>query len=128
MPTIRPHAIRTALIATAFAAGAAFLLPGAAAAAPTDHPLLNTTCTFAQVDAAMHKITPDLAERLDANPERKGKVAEFFGKSADERKAFLAQKLAENPGAKQFLQQGDHPRAAEAAAKAREIADTCHQY
>jgi hemophore-related protein len=126
--TIRTYAVRTALIATAFAAGAAFLLPGAAAAAPTDHPLLNTTCTFAQVDAAMHHVTPDLAKRLDEHPDRKAKVAEFFSKSPEERKEFLRQKLDEHPQAREQFRQSDHPRAGEFMAKAKEIAETCHQY
>ncbi len=58
-------------IAAAGTLAAAALVPGIASADPADTDsarLVNSTCSFAQIDAAMHDVTPQLAARLDQHP------------------------------------------------------------
>ena len=79
-------------IAAAGALAAAVLVPGIASADPADSDsarLVNSTCSFAQIDAAMHDVTPQLAARLDQAPERKAQLADFFSKSPADRQAVL---------------------------------------
>ncbi|MCX5042235.1 hemophore-related protein [Aldersonia sp. NBC_00410] len=129
MTTTRTRFARAALTTAGLAVAGAFLLPGTASAAPADNPLLQTTCSFAQVDAAAHHVAPHLAQRLDAHPDRKAKVAQFFDKTPAERAEAAQQFLDKHPQAKQRIEDGkSHPRFGEFKDKARQIADTCHNY
>ncbi|MBJ8344188.1 hemophore-related protein [Antrihabitans sp. YC2-6] len=133
MKSPRKTLVRSSLTAAALAlAGTALVVtPATAAADPASPagPLLETTCSFEQIDAAMHVTTPQLAQRLDENPERKAQVEAFFELPVAERQGALEQFLA----AHQRLQERreelrNSPRADEFQAKAQEIADTCHNY
>ena len=116
---------RTALTVGALTAlAAALLAPGVAAADPDADagPLLDTTCSFAQIDAAVHDVAPEFAGRLDADPDRKARLQAFFDRTPDERRAIVDRFLQNHPNI------ADDPRSDEFAAKAREVADTCHNY
>ncbi|MGV9675049.1 hemophore-related protein [Nocardia sp. NPDC003482] len=123
---------RTRFALTTLAAGAltgvAVLLPGAASAAPMDQlaPLLNSTCSFAQVDAALHDQAPQLASALDANPNAKAQLKAAFDQPIDQRRAQAEQYLAEHPD--QVQQAQNDPRAAQAQQLIQRLADTCANY
>ncbi|MGN2641260.1 hemophore-related protein [Nocardia takedensis] len=125
----RTRGARVALALGAIAA-AALLAPGTAAAQPGPHgKLIETDCTFAQIDAALHATAPDFAARLDAHPGRKAKFAEFFALPVEQRRARVEQRFAEHPDARQKFEE----RRGEGKAKIlREtldtLADTCHNY
>jgi hemophore-related protein len=124
--------LRSRLAGTVAAAGGltvavALLIPGVAAADPTDlmAPLLNSTCSFDQVDRALHAKNPQLAQMLDANPNQKGMLKQQFDKPPAQRRAEVQQYLAQHPEAKNA--QND-PRAGAMEQTIQAVADTCHSY
>ncbi|MBH0776904.1 hemophore-related protein [Nocardia bovistercoris] len=121
---------RAALAVGAAAAAAALLAPGTALAQPgVGGALIETTCTFAQVDAAMHASAPELAARLDAHPDRKAKIQEFLALPVDQRRARVQQGLAEHPGARERIQERkDSPEGQALREKLGVVANTCHNY
>ncbi|MFH5232310.1 hemophore-related protein [Antrihabitans spumae] len=129
-----PRMIRMlpAVLATSAAlATGALLAPGTAVADPASAagPLLQTTCSFDQIDAALHDRAPQVANNLDANPDRKDMLRQFFALPVDQRQAALDAYLAANPDLQaQRDQLRSGPYADQIAAKAAEIADTCHSY
>ncbi|MTL16633.1 hemophore-related protein [Nocardia seriolae] len=114
--------------AGAVAAVALALAPATASAAPADlvAPLLNSTCSFAQVDAALHDKAPALASFLDANPDTKAELKAKFDLSPAQRQAELDQYLKDNPDAAN--QAAADPRAGGIAAAIQQVADSCHNY
>ncbi|MTE11361.1 hemophore-related protein [Nocardia aurantiaca] len=114
--------------AGAVAAVALTLAPATASASPADlvAPLLNSTCTFTQVDAALHDKAPALAQFLDQNPDTKAELKAKFDQSPAERQAELDQYLKDNPDAAD--QAAADPRAGGIAAAIQQVADTCHNY
>lgn len=116
------------LTVAGLAAGAALLVPGTASADPTElvAPLLNSTCSFAQVDAALHDKAPQLASILDANPDQKAELQAKFDQPVEQRRAEFQQYLAQHPDEAQRAQQD--PRAAGLSRTIQEVADSCHNY
>lgn len=111
--------------------GAALALafaPATASASPTDliAPLVDSTCTFAQVDAALHAKAPALASFLDSNPDTKAKLQAEFEQTPDQRRAAIDAYLRDNPDAAN--QAASDPRASGVAAAIQQVADTCHDY
>ncbi|NKY84084.1 hemophore-related protein [Nocardia veterana] len=116
------------LTVAGLAAGAALLVPGTASADPTElvAPLLNSTCSFAQVDAALHDKAPQLASILDANPDQKAELQAKFDQPVEQRRAEFQQYLAQHPDEAQRAQQD--PRAAGLSRTIQEVAGSCHNY
>ncbi|MFD7846479.1 hemophore-related protein [Nocardia sp. NPDC059764] len=114
--------------AGAVAAVALAFAPATASASPADlvAPLLNSTCSFAQVDAALHDKSPMLAQYLDQNPGYKAELKAKFDLSPAERQAELDQYLRDNPDAAD--QAASDPRAGGIAAAIQQVADSCHNY
>lgn len=117
---------RTPLIA-AFAglATAGFLFSAGTAAAHPHKGLLDTTCSFSQVQAAAQEHNPELA----ANATRMGKIEQLLSLPAEERQA-QAQQNREN-------RSGDRTRNADwkntpegqaRMAAMQNVFDSCHQY
>ena len=124
--------LRSRLAGTVAAAGgltvaAALLIPGVAAADPTDlmAPLLNSTCSFDQVDRALHAKDPQLAQMLDANPDQKAMLKKEFDQPPAQRRAEVQQYLSQHPEAKNA--QND-PRAGSMQQTIQSVADACHNY
>ncbi|OBA67408.1 hypothetical protein A5780_11315 [Nocardia sp. 852002-20019_SCH5090214] len=118
----------TTLTAAGLATGAALLVPATASAGPTElvAPLLNSTCSFAQVDAALHDKAPQLASILDNNPDQKAELKAKFDQPVEQRRAEFQQYLAQHPDEAQRAQQD--PRAASLSSTIQEVADSCHNY
>ncbi|MEC3913490.1 hemophore-related protein [Nocardia sp. CDC160] len=128
MNFIRIRRAGVLLGAGAAAAVALALAPATASASPADlvAPLLNSTCTFNQVDAALHDKAPALASFLDQNPSYKDELRAKFELSPAERQAELDQYLKDNPDAAN--QAASDPRAGGIAAAIQQVADSCHNY
>ncbi|MBF6062187.1 hemophore-related protein [Nocardia terpenica] len=107
---------------------AALLIPGTASADPAElaAPLLNSTCTFDQVDAALRDKAPQLASALDADPEQKGKLKQMFDQPVEHRRAQAQAYLSQHPD--QARQAENDPRAAGIGQTLRAVADSCHNY
>ncbi|MBU3061287.1 hemophore-related protein [Nocardia sp. NEAU-G5] len=128
MTTLRSRLAGTVAAAGGLAVAAALLFPGVAAADPTDlmAPLLNSTCSFDQVDRALHAKDPQLAQMLDANPSQKAMLKQQFDQPPAQRKAEVQQYLAQHPEAKQQAQ--NSPQAGSMQQTIQAVADSCHNY
>ncbi|NQE70637.1 hemophore-related protein [Nocardia gamkensis] len=121
--------VRATLALGGLLAAGALLVPATASAQPRPGGLLETTCSFAQLDAAVHAQFPDLAARLDAHPDRKAKLQEFLSLPVEQRKQRAREFLDKHPEAKGRLEERrDSPQAQEHRDKMRVLAETCHNY
>ena len=121
----------TMIAAAGFAVIGAFVAPAAASADPIDlvGPLVNSTCSFAQIDAALHATAPDVAADLDQYPDRKAQLENFFSLPIAQRQSMIQMFLANNPdAAAQGEAAANGPQSADIKQKAQKIADTCHNY
>ncbi|MBO0854211.1 MAG: hemophore-related protein [Nocardia sp.] len=123
----RPR-LTAAAVACSGLVGAALLIPGTATADTTTMvaPLLNSTCSFAQVDAALHAKNPQLASMLDANPNQKAQLKAKFDEPVQQRQAEFRQYLAQHPDQARQAQQD--PRAGGVSQTIQQVADSCHNY
>ncbi|MBL1077676.1 hemophore-related protein [Nocardia sp. 2] len=128
MSLVRNRRIATALGAGALATIAFALVPATASAGPLDlaAPLLNSTCSFAQVDAALHDKAPALASILDQNPDQKAELKAKFDQPVEQRQAEFQAYLRDNPGVAD--QANTNPNANGIAAAIQQVADSCHNY
>lgn len=96
---------------------------GIAAAAPTADigPLINSTCSFSQIDGALHRVAPDTAARLDADPIDKALLQGAFNQPPAQRRAAFQLLLGQRPQ----LTPGGGP---EFNAKLRQVVNSCHSY
>ncbi|WP_024800688.1 hemophore-related protein [Nocardia sp. BMG51109] len=129
MTSLRARLTGTVLTVGGLATTAALLLPGTAAAAdPTEMlaPLLNSDCTFDQIDAALHAENPNVASALDSNPQQKQMLQQQFDQPVEQRRAAVQQYLNEHPEATQ--QAENDPRAEAARQTIQNVANSCHNY
>ncbi|MEV6774470.1 hemophore-related protein [Nocardia sp. NPDC051030] len=128
MSFVRNRRTGAVLGAGAIATLAVALLPGTASAAPSDlvAPLLNSTCTFTQVDAALHAKAPALASLLDQNPAQKAELQAKFDQPLAQRQAEFDAYVRDNPDAANSAT--SDPRAGGIAASIQAVADSCHDY
>ncbi|MFI6997540.1 hemophore-related protein [Nocardia sp. NPDC050175] len=117
-----------ALAAGGLATVAVLLSPAIASAGPMElaGPLLNSDCTFAQVDAALHAKAPQLAKMLDDNPSQKAELQRKFDQPVEQRRAELQRAIDANPDAAQQAQ--NDPRFAQLSGTIQAVADSCHNY
>lgn len=100
-----------------------------ASAEPGDGPLVQTSCSYPQLEAALQVEAPDLSARLAQNAEAQTKLQAFFALPVDQRKLRIQQKLAENPDWQAKIDaKRNTPEGQEKVQLARRIADTCHNY
>ncbi|MFD3747582.1 hemophore-related protein [Nocardia sp. NPDC058633] len=97
MPQRTP--VRIGLV-TGFTALAAASTIGVAAAAPAErsHPILDTTCSVEQIEAAALVHAPALAARMAQHPEHREKLAELLAKTPEQRRAAVEQRHGEHAG------------------------------
>lgn len=131
MPLVHKYALTALAVAVS---GAALFGVGTAAAdtpLPLNGPLVNSTCSFGQLDRALHAEAPDIAAKLDANPDRKAKLQQLFDQPVDQRKAAITQFLTAHPDKVAQMQQhaaADPAKAGKAKAMMDQLAQTCHNY
>ncbi|WP_433602587.1 hemophore-related protein [Nocardia sp. CA-135953] len=130
MTYTRTGFVRTAVALGGLLAAGALLVPGTASAQPgIGGGLIETTCSFAQVDAAIHAEAPKLAERLDSHPDRKAKLQEFLGLPVEQRKQRAQQWIDNHPNARTKIEEKrNSPEGQQRIDKLRQIANTCHNY
>jgi hemophore-related protein len=119
------------LIVGGFAAVAVMAGTGTSVAGPLDSPLVNSTCTFGQIDRALHAERPDLAARLDAHPQHRAMLEQLFNQPVPQRREQIQRYMQQHPDRVAQMQRWDsaHPQAAPArAALDNQLATTCHNY
>ncbi|MFD4444149.1 hemophore-related protein [Nocardia sp. NPDC058519] len=114
--------VRTALV-IGLAALATMGTIGMAAAAPADrtHPMLDTTCSLEQIEAAALAHAPDLAAKLAQHPEHRAKLAELLSKTPEERRIAVQQRQGAHAGHRTGEHAGQH-------AGMREVFEVCGNY
>ncbi|WP_066898488.1 hemophore-related protein [Mycolicibacterium houstonense] len=91
------------------------LSAGAASAQPDFSGVVNTTCTYDQVIAALNAQRPDLAQQFNTSPFAQGALRNFLASGPVERQRTVAQLQAS-------------PAAAEYFGPINSIASTCNNY
>ncbi|MEU4813831.1 hemophore-related protein [Nocardia fluminea] len=96
---------------------------GAATASPTDrsHPLLDTTCSLEQIEAATAALAPDLAAQMAEHPEHRAALAALLSKSPQERRAMIEQRHGEHGGRHDGERADQH-------ARMLEVLEVCGSY
>jgi hemophore-related protein len=88
----RTMTVAIALLGLGSVAGA-----GVASAQPDLSPLINTTCSYQQVTAALGAQAPDLAAELSKYPPAQAKLQRFLAAPVDARQTMVQQALAAHP-------------------------------
>ena len=102
---------------------------GIASAEPGDGPLIQTTCSYAQIVAALRVEAPDAAARLDKRPDAQAKLQGFIALPVDQRKQRLQERLDANPQWRAKIdEKRGTPEGQEKIQMLGRIADTCHGY
>jgi len=71
---------------------------GVASADPDLGPIINTTCSYAQVTAALNVVAPDLAAKLAGNPMISSRLQSFLAAPVDQRQQMANQAMARGGG------------------------------
>ncbi|WP_068279787.1 hemophore-related protein [Aldersonia kunmingensis] len=125
----RARILRNGVIAAAIAASGAFLSTAPATAEPILNPLITSTCTFAQVDAALHAVSPAYAAQLDRYPMAKAELQAAYDRPVADRSAALQRYLDNNPMvAAQVMGGMQDPRYADFKRVTQQVANVCHNY
>jgi len=102
------------------------LTPWAVASAQPDlNPLIDTTCSYSQIVAALNAQAPDLAQGLSSHPQAQARLQWFLGLPVDQRHQVVQQALAARPqwqgvlGQKAGTSQGQ---------EIMQVVNTCHNY
>jgi hemophore-related protein len=98
---------------------------GVASAEPDLSPLINTTCSYSQIVAALDAQAPDLAEKLSQYPQAQAKLQQFLALPANGRQQMIQEGLAAYP---QWHQQAGSPQGQVYAGLLTQIANTCQNY
>ncbi|MEV5838279.1 hemophore-related protein [Nocardia sp. NPDC052112] len=121
-----------ALAIGGFAAAAPLFGTGVAAADVLDvmDPLLTSSCSFAQIDAALHEIAPESAARLDNSPLQKGMLKLVFDQPTEQRMAMYEQLSAHRQriGAGTGLNPGADLVEPEVGTVLHKVSDSCKRY
>lgn len=75
---------------------------GVASAQPDSGPIINTTCSYSQVVAAMNAQSPDLANQFAAQPMADSLLRSFLASPPDQRQQILQQAEATPMGQQYF--------------------------
>lgn len=116
---------RSAIAIAGFAVAAAFSGTGAATADPMSdlEPLLNSSCSFSQIDAALHAVSPETAAQLDAAPAQKTAIQTAYEQPGDQRRTAFQTLIS------QQQQMGVAAATnADFGPKLSQVVDTCSQY
>jgi hemophore-related protein len=114
------------------AAGAltvSLLFAPVASAEPGDGPLMETTCSYAQLMAALQVEAPGASARLAERPEAQAKLQQFVALPVDQRKQRVQQFLDRNPDVRARIdEKRNTPEGQVKIQMAERIAATCHNY
>src|SRR5271156_4130238 len=99
---------------------------GVASADPDLDPIINTTCNYAQVTAALNVQAPDLAAKLAQNPRASSRLQSFLAAPVNERQQMVQQAMAMAPQFQGAMGGGINPQ--QILGELPQVADTCHNY
>jgi hemophore-related protein len=100
-----------------------------ASAEPGDGPLIETTCSYAQLEAALQVEAPEASARLAERPDAQAKLQEVVALPVDQRRVRLQQLLDRNPDVRAKIEEKrSTPEGQEKIQMLARIADTCHNY
>ncbi|WP_158249032.1 hemophore-related protein [Mycobacterium sp. ENV421] len=83
--------------------------------------LANTSCTYAQVTAALNAEAPALGKQLSGRPDMQANIQQFLAMSTDQRQQALAQQQAGNPQLNALI-------FAQIGPQITQVANTCMNY
>lgn len=117
------------LIAAPFVIAVAVLVPMSTAGAEPTGPLIETTCSYEQLDAAARVEMPQLAARIEQNPNAQKRVRDFLALSVDQRRQRVQDVLDRNPDWRATIdEKRNTPEGQDKVAKLNRVAETCHGY
>lgn len=91
--------------------------------------LIDTTCSYPQVTAALQAEAPQMADRLKQRPEAQSKVQELLALPVPERRERVQGFLDRNPDVRASVEtRKSTPQGQETLAKLNRVAETCHNY
>lgn len=102
---------------------------GIASAEPGAGPLIETTCSYAQLMAALQVEAPEASARLARRPDAQAKLQEFVALPVDQRKQRVQGFLDRNPDVRAKID--ERRSTAEGQGKVQmlaRLAATCHNY
>lgn len=116
-------------LAAPLAAAAVVLVPMSAATAGPAGPLIETTCSYEQLDAALRIEAPQVADRLAQNPTAQQRVRDFLALPVDQRRDRVQNVLARNPDWQQKIdEKRGTPEGQQTIDTMNRIATTCPGY
>ena len=98
---------------------------GLASAQPDLSPLINTTCSYPQIAAALNAQAPDLAQQLNDHPQAQAKLKQFLAMPIDQRQQMVQQVLAAHP---QWQGTIDQQAGTSEGQQIMQVANTGHNY
>ncbi len=111
-------------------AAAVSLMAAAAASAQPGGPLIETTCNYAQIEAALQVEAPEASARLAGHPDAQAKVQQLLGLPIDERKQRVQSFLIDrNPDvAAKIEEKRNSPEGQDKLQKMQRVAVDRHNY
>ncbi|MEU0539641.1 hemophore-related protein [Nocardia sp. NPDC005978] len=125
MRLISSHGFARSAVLAGFALSAMLTGAGAASADPMSdlEPILNSSCSFSQIDAALHEVSPETAAQLDAAPAQKNAIKAAYDQPVEQRRAAFQALIA------QQQQMGAVAQDSSAfGSQMDEVVATCSQY
>ena len=98
---------------------------GPASADPITTALATTTCSYAQITAALNAQAPDLATMLNRRPQMAAGLQQFLSLPVDQRQQRIAQEQAANPQMSQLIASAIGPQGMQ---EITVVANTCQNY
>jgi hemophore-related protein len=86
------------LVAAGVVAAATTMGVGVASAGPDLSPIINTTCSYTQVTAALNVVSPEMATKLEQNPMVSSRLQSFLAAPIDQRQQMAQQAMARGGG------------------------------
>lgn len=104
-------------------------LSAPASALPLDGPLIETTCSYEQLAAALQVQAPQASARLAEHPDAQAKLRALIALPIDQRKERINGFLDRNPDVRARVEEKRNtPEGQQKVATLAHIADTCHDY
>jgi hemophore-related protein len=104
-------------------------LSATASALPLDGPLIQTTCSYEQLAAALQVQAPQASSRLAEHPDAQAKLRSLIALPVDQRKERVNGFLDRNPDVRAKIEEKRNtPEGQQKVATLARIADTCHDY
>ncbi|AQA05065.1 hypothetical protein BVC93_24660 [Mycobacterium sp. MS1601] len=124
-----PRPSRIAMTSLVALAAAATVATPTAQALPLDGPLIQTTCSYAQIEAALRVEAPQAADRLAGNTNAQNRIQELLSLPVDQRQARIQGFLDRNPDMARIAEERRAtPAGQQMMARMARVAETCPSY